>query len=336
MAVEELRNCIVVVTGASSGIGRATALAFAGRGASVVAAARNVRALTELEEAAADLSGEIVAQPTDVSDATAVSALGTAAATRFGRVDVWVNAAAVAMYARVEETEPDELRRILDVNVVGTMNGMRTAHRIMRGQRSGTIVNIGSVESRRALPLQSAYAASKHAVRALTDAFRTELSHERSPIELVLVMPSAINTPFFRHARSKLGVAPRPFPPVYEPEMVAESIVRMATHPVPDLIVGGGGKGLAELERLSTRLVDRVLGIRRIGRGEQESDRPDDGVDNLDAPIDEAGAIHGEWGGMARRRSWYTTLIGLHPVRTRVVTAGAAGIAVLAAIRSRR
>ena len=336
MAVEDLRNCIVVVTGASSGIGRATALAFASRGASVVAAARNARALSELELAAADLSGEIVAQPTDVSDADAVAALGVAATTRFGRVDLWVNAAAVAMYARVEETEADELRRILDVNVVGTMNGMRTAHRIMRDGSGGTIVNIGSVESRRALPLQSAYAASKHAVRALTDAFRAELSHEASPIKLVLVMPSAINTPFFRHARSKLGVMPRPFPPVYQPEMVAESIVRMATHPVSELIVGGGGRGLVALDRFSTQLTDRVLGIRRLGRGEQESDRPDDGIDDLEGPLDEPGDIHGEWGHMARRRSWYTTLVGLHPVRTRLLTAGAAGIAVLATLRARR
>ena len=324
-----------MVTGASSGIGRATAEMLAQAGSSVVAAARSERALRSLEDRSRDLAGEIIAQPTDVTDEEAVWALAATTTNRFGRIDAWVNAAAVAMYATVEDTQPDEMRRILDVNVVGTANGIRAALPVMERQGGGTIVNIGSVESRRALPLQSAYAASKHAVRGLTDALRAELAHRGSPVRLTLVMPSAMNTPFFRHARSKLGVVPQPFPPVYEPETVAEAILHAVRHPVRDVVVGGGGTGLALIERMSPRLLDAALSLPFIGRGLQRTEIPDDGRDNLDAPIDEPGRIHGEWGDMARRRSWYTSLVGLHPVPARLALIGLVGTLV-AAVRLRR
>ena len=152
MSTHDLRNHVAVVTGASSGIGRATALMLARNGASVVAAARNVRALETLAERSRDLAGEIVPQPTDVSDPYAVSALAATATQRFGRIDSWINAAAIAMYATVQDTEAHELDRILHVNVTGTANGIRAVLPLMERQGAGTIVNIGSVESARALP----------------------------------------------------------------------------------------------------------------------------------------------------------------------------------------
>ena len=331
----DFRNHIAVVTGASSGIGRATAVMFAQAGASVVVAARNERALQDLAASSHDLAGEIVPWRTDVSDPDAVAVLAAFAAERFGRIDTWVNAAAVALYAGVQDTEPAEVRRVLEVNVVGTANGVRAALPVMEAQGRGTIINIGSVESRRALPYQGAYAASKHAVKGLTDALRAELAHTGSPVRAVLVMPSSINTPFFRHARSKIGVMPQPFPPVYEPETVAEAILHAARHPIAEIVVGGGGAGLTMLERISPRLVDLVMSVRPIGRGLQVTDRPDDGVDNLDAPLDGPGSVHGEWGSMSRRRSLYTSLVALHPVASRAVLAAGIG-AVVVALRLRR
>jgi NAD(P)-dependent dehydrogenase (short-subunit alcohol dehydrogenase family) len=334
MSSTDLRHLVVVITGASSGIARATALAFARGGARVVAAARNAGALETLALEGAALDGEIVAAPTDVTDPSAVTALAETAVRRFGRIDAWVNAAAVAMYARVEDTEPHELARLLEVNVVGTANGVRAALPVMEEHGGGVIVNIGSVESERALPYQAAYAASKHAVKGLTDALRAELTESGSPVDVVLVKPSSMNTPFFRHARSKLGLMPRPVPPVYEPETVADAIVQAVRHPVREVIVGGGGRGLVLLERVSPALLDRVLGIRAIGRGTQTADRADDGRDNLDAPLDEPGAVHGKWGDEARGRSWYTTLVGLHPERARI--AGVLGIGALLLLLRRR
>jgi NADP-dependent 3-hydroxy acid dehydrogenase YdfG len=324
---------VTVITGASSGIGRATSLELTRRGATVLAVARNGRALDTLATEANP--GRIATRVADVTDPGAMDAVAAVATSQFGRIDTWVNAAAVAMYSTVDRTEPDELRRILDVNVVGTANGIRAALPIMERQGHGTIVNLGSVESRRALPYQSAYAASKYAVKGLTDALRAELALCDSPVSLVLVMPSAINTPFFRHARSKLGVQPKPFPPIYEPEAVAETIARVALHPVPEVIVGGGGKGIDLLDRISPRLADALLGQRLVGLGQQVTDRPDDGRDNLDAPLDETGSVHGEWGDQARRRSWYTSTLGLHPVGTRLAAIAAAG-AFLFARRVRR
>lgn len=330
----DLNEHVVVITGASSGIGRLTALDFARHGAHVIAAARNIRALRRLEEAAASMSGSITAVEADVTSSADLHAAAATAVAQHGRIDTWVNGAGVAIWATVEQTDPEEVRRVLEVNVLGVVHGTLAALEVMSSRDQGTIINIGSVESMRAMPLQSAYAASKHAVKGFTEALRAELKHEKRSIKLVLVMPSAINTPIFRHARSRLGgVMPRPHAPVYDPKVVSDAILAAAQNPVPRVIVGGAGAGLVLLQRVSPWLADRALSL--TGWTGQISDLPDAGLDNLDGPIDEAGQVRGDYGDGARQVSWYTRISGLHPAATRIALAGALSIGALMVSRRR-
>lgn len=320
---KRLPGHVVVITGASSGIGRLTALEFARGGAHVHAVARNRTALERLASSSAALAGTITPAVADVSDHAALRAIAQDAVARHGRIDTWINGAGVAIWARAEDTYPHEVRRVLEVNVLGVVNGTLAALEAMTPVDGGTIVNIGSIESERAMPLQSAYAASKHAVKGFTEALRAELQHEGRNIDVVLVMPSSINTPIFRHARARLGGRmPRPHPPVYDPAAVSQALVAVAQNPVRSVIVGGAGAGLVLLQRVSPGLTDRALAV--TGWSGQVSDRPDDGRDNLDNPVDEPGTARGAFGAGARRRSFYTRFIALHPVAVRGVALGAA------------
>jgi NADP-dependent 3-hydroxy acid dehydrogenase YdfG len=325
---------VVVITGASSGIGRLASLTFAGQGANVLVAARNERGLATLAAEADGLPGSITTVVLDVANHAAVQDLARLAVGRFGRIDTWINNAGVMVYARLADTSTDELRRILDVNVIGVHNGMRAAFDVMTAQRHGTIVNVGSVESIRAFPLQSAYAASKHAVKALTEAFRVELQDQRSPVRLVLIEPSYINTPLFDHARSKIGRRPRPVPPLYEPEAVVRALVHVATQPIDEVVIGGSGRLITWIERFSPRLSDIALRAMGLGFRAQRSDEPPHPIDNVDGPIDEGGAARGRWSSMAFGRSLYTDTVGLHRTSARLALAGlVASVVGLAAAR---
>ena len=333
--MENLEGHVAVITGASSGIGRLTALRFCEAGANVVAAARNATQLGLLQGEASGDPGTILAVPTDVSDPDAVRQLCVRALEVHGRIDTWINGAGIAIWARADETTPAEYRRIVEVNYLGVVHGTLAALEAMKPHDRGTIINIGSVESGRALPLQAAYAASKHAVKGFTESVRAELEHDGSHIRVSLVMPSAMNTPIFRHARARLGgVMPQPHPPVYEPDTVADALLHLATHPVDRVVVGGGGAGMVLLERLSPRLADLVL--KPVSLPLQYSDRPDDGIDNLDAPIEgEEPRIRDDW--PAKSTSWYTSAVGVHPMVGRAIVAGVAALAVVGLLgRGRR
>jgi short-subunit dehydrogenase len=323
---------VVVITGASQGIGRETSLLLARKGAAVVPAARNEEALRTLVDEIEMTGGRAEPVVTDVSDAEAVERLADRAIERFGRMDTWVNNAAVSVYARIEELTAEEMDRVVEVNLLGQMYGMKAALARMRPNGRGTIINVGSALSERAVPLQSAYVASKHGVAGFSEALRLELMETAPGIDVVLVLPSSINTPLFNFARSKLGVMPMPVPPVYEPHAVAEAIAHAAEHGGREIVVGGWGKLLIVAQQLSSTLLDRYMTLGRRMETQQKADRPDDPRDNLFQPSTGPGSTRGEFGDGAKPTSLYTRELELHPMRKRAITLAAA-VAGLVALR---
>jgi short-subunit dehydrogenase len=322
---------VAVITGASQGIGRETALLFGRRGASVVPAARNEVALKTLAAEIERTGGRAEPVVADVADYGAVERIAERAVERFGRIDTWVNNAAVSVYAHVDQLEPDEFDRIVRVNLLGQMYGSKVAATHMKRQTRGTIINVGSALSERAVPLQSAYVATKHGVAGFTEALRLELQESAPGIDVVLILPSSIDTPLFNFARSKIGVMPMPVPPVYEPAVVAEAIAHAAEHGGREIVVGGWGKLLIIGQRLSSTLLDRYMVQGHRAERQQETDRPDDRRDNLFEPSTGPGSTRGEFGEGAKQLSIYTRELELHPIRKRALTIAAvlAGIAVI-------
>ena len=320
-----LPDQVVVVTGASSGIGRAAAVAFAQAGASVVCAARGRDALDEVVAEIRAAGGTALAVPTDVARWDQVESLAASAVKRFGRVDTWVNNASVVVYGELEETTPAEFARVIDVNLMGVVHGTYAALPLLRRAGGGTIVNVSSVLGARAVPLLSSYVASKFAVRGFDDAVRMELLRNGDPITVTTVLPSSIDTPFFAHARSRSGRQPRPIPPVYAPEVVASAIVRAAEHPTREVVVGGGGAALLWLQRLMPGALDRLMTLGGLMHRVQLSRSPDDGVDNLDGPVSGPGAVRGDWSGHVAGSSAYTALVGHHPAVTGALKAVVTG-----------
>lgn len=325
----KIADQVVVITGASSGIGRECAIEMVRRGAVVVAAARNREALESLAASLVSSPGRVHTMVADVTDQEQVERLARTTVERFGRIDTWVNNAAVIEYATFSDSTAEEIRRIMEVNFIGQVHGMKAALEHMRSQGRGTIINMGSVTSRRALPLLSAYAASKHAIAGITEAARMELEYEGAGIDVTLVMPACINTPFYEHARAKLGgKLPAPFPPVYQPRSVAQAVLYAAEHRKRDIVVGGAGEALILLQKLSPRLVDwyMVQGGRFFRK--QRSSTPDDGVDNLFHPSRGPGHARGPYNEGALEISLYTKVFEMHPV---IKAAAIALIAPLAA-----
>lgn len=288
-----LAQQVVVITGASSGIGRETAHLFAREGAAVVLAAREERALQETAREVEAFGGRALAVPTDVSDPAQLERLADQAAKTFGRIDTWVNGAAVSTYGMVEKLTFAEMKRVIEVDLLGVMYGAKAALPYLRAA-GGTLINISSVVGKRAVPLQAPYSAAKHGVVGFSDALRDELRYENAGVAVTTILPYGIDTPFFYHARSKLGVLPRPTPPVYKPVDVARAIVHAAEHPTREIVVGAPAHATILTQRLSPTLLDWVMARAGMGVKMQVTDLPDDGADNLFAPMPpEAYAVHG-------------------------------------------
>jgi NAD(P)-dependent dehydrogenase (short-subunit alcohol dehydrogenase family) len=313
---------VLVVQGASSGIGRAVARAAGARGAKVVVAARNAEALANAVAEIEAAGGEGVALPGEATSEDDAATLCERAVEHFGRIDTFVASVMVTVYSEVEQLEPDELRRVLEVNFVGRALAYRAALPHLRASR-GTFVDVNSALAYRGIPLQAAYCASKAAGRAYFESARVELEKERAGVDLCLVLPGAVNTPQFDHARQKLGLQPQPVPPVYQPEVVAEAVLRVAEHPERELPVTWGAQKLLWGQKLSPRAADLVL--RRNGWQGQTTGEPKavGSPDNLWQPIPGDPGSHGRFDDRARGSSAWTA------ARLRLGKVG--GIAALAA-----
>jgi len=319
IALKPLSQQVVVITGASSGIGLVTARMAAKAGARVVLAARNAPALHRLAREIEEQGGQALSVPTDVTHDNDVRRLADAAIRRFGGFDTWVNNAGISVYGRIEEVSLEDHRQLFETNFWGLVYGSKVAVEHLR-RRGGALVNVGSVLSDRAIPLQGMYCASKHAVKAFTDALRMELEHDGVPVSVTLVKPSAINTPYPSHARNYLPVEPQNPPPIYAPELVAHAILRAAQVPVRDVVIGGGGRAMTMAGVYAPRLIDKVMEWAMFGL--QKTKRPPTGAHNaLYEPGDDLHE-HGDYEGHVRQTSAYLAA-SEHPIVTAAMAIGA-------------
>jgi short-subunit dehydrogenase len=321
-----LNNQTLVITGASSGIGLSTAKMAAERGAAVVLVSRADDTLQQIADEIKSAGGRAAYAAADVADPDAVDRIADVAIREFGGFDTWVNDAGISAYGKLEEVPLEDKRRIFDVNFWGVVHGCRTAVKHLR-ERGGVIINIGSIVSDRAIPLQGIYSASKHAVKGYTDALRMELEHDGAPIAVTLVKPSAIATPYVDHARSYMEQEPSLPPPVYDVREVARTILRCVERPVRDVVVGGGGRLLSTMGKLAPRLTDKYM-ERMLFDQQQGEDRSGPRAGTLYWPGTD-GRERGSYPGYVSRSSAYTRA-RLSLLRYAVPAAAAIAIAVLA------
>lgn len=321
--LKKIAEQVLVVTGASSGIGLATAAQAARLGAQVVLAARDEPSLRRAAEEIQREGGEAVYVVADVTDREAVQRVAERAVEAFGGFDTWVNNAGVAIYGRIEEVTLEDARRLFDVNYWGVVHGSLTAVEAMK-ERGGALINVGSVLSDRAVPLQGHYSAAKHAVKGFTEALRMELEAEQAPIAVTLVKPSSIATPYPQHARNYMEAAPTLPPPVYAPEVVARSILQCAQRPTRDVTVGAGGWGLARTGTLMPRLMDWYMKTAVFDQQKKEHAETD-GASNLYAPVPGSGRTRGDYDRHVMESSFFTRA-AMNPGKT-LLGAAALGLA---------
>lgn len=305
-------DSVVVITGASSGIGRATSLDFARRGATVVLAARREALLHEVAQECADAGGRALVVPTDVTDERGVQELARSAVESFGGIDVWVNNAAVTVFAPFEEAPPEDYRRVIETNLFGYVYGARAALPIFRRQGGGVLINIGSVNSVVPGPYASAYVMSKYAVRALGASLRQELALDGARnIHVCTVMPATIDTPFFQHSGNYTGLMVKPLPPVYTAERVAETIVGLVERPRREVFVGNAARMMATQWALAPAAMERQMAtaVDRLHLHHGRPMPPNSG--NLFRPMMEGSGISGGWQGESAERTRRYAMAGM-------------------------
>ncbi|MCY7335757.1 MAG: SDR family oxidoreductase [Chamaesiphon sp.] len=286
MKLKPIEQQVVAVVGASSGIGRETALQFAKRNAKVVVSARTESGLASLVDEITALGGDTIAIPADVAEFEQVKSIVDRTIDRYGRLDTWVHAAGTGIIAPFEQVTPEEFKRVIDVNLMGSVYGAMVAMPHLRQTGRGAFIAVSSVEARRSMPLQSAYSASKHGMEGFLDSLRSELKQEGFPISITNILPSVINTPFYNKARTKLGVMPTGIPPYYQPSLVAEAILHAAENPTRDMIVGDVGRVIDLLQKLVPDLTDTLVGAIAVPGQRTERIKATDDPNNLFEPIE--------------------------------------------------
>ena len=310
----------VVVTGASAGVGRATALRFARAGAAVGLISRDELALAEVATDIQELGGSACVAPADVAHADEVAAAADKIADALGPIDVWVNNAMVTVFSPFVDIAPDEFRRVTDVTYLGCVYGTQAALRHMRPRNRGTIVQVGSALAYRSIPLQAAYCGAKHAIRGFTDSVRAELIHDRRQIDLTIVELPAVNTPQFDWARTHLPSQPRPVPPVVQPEAIADAIYQAALRPKREYWIGASTIKVVLANMLLPGVLDRLLARKAYSGQMTKVPVTPNRRNNLLTPVHDLHRTHGSFGAEAARSA---VVVSGPAARIGVVLAGA-------------
>jgi NAD(P)-dependent dehydrogenase (short-subunit alcohol dehydrogenase family) len=327
---------VVMVTGASAGIGRAAALAFAARGARIGLLARGAAGRGGAREEVFRAGGDAITLQGDVADADRVDLCATRLEETFGPIDVWVNNAMTSVFSPVAEMTAGDYRRVTEVTYLGVVHGTLSALRRMRPRNRGAIVQVGSALAYRGIPLQSAYCAAKHAIQGFCDSLRAELLHEQSGVTLSMVQMPAVNTPQFSWSKSRLPHRAQPVPPIFQPEVAAQAICWAADHGIRELYVGLPAATAIVGNKVAPGLGDRYLA--RTGYASQQTSEPEDPdrPNNLYAAVDATRdfGTHGRFDDRARRSSWYLWAATHKPLLA-AASLACAGVAAAAAARVR-
>ena len=293
---------VVVITGASAGVGRAAARAFAKEGARIGLLARGEAGLEAAKRDVEDLGGEALVLLVDMADSRAVEAAAEAVEARFGSIDVWVNNAMTSVFSPISEMSADEFRRVTEVTYLGTVNGTLSALRRMRARGRGVIVQVGSALAYRSIPLQGAYCAAKHAIKGFTESLWCELLHDDSPIHVTMVQLPALNTPQFNWVKSRLPKKAQPVPPIFQPEVAAQAILWASRHRRREVWVGFSTWKAIIGERVAPRTLDRYLAKRGYSSQQYDGAVAPDRPSNLWEAVDarEDFGAHGDFDDRAK------------------------------------
>lgn len=303
------REQVVVITGASAGIGRATAVAFAKAGYAVALLARSEDGLEGAVREIKALGGTALALPTDVANADQINDAAARVEQILGPIDVWVNNAMVTVFSRALDVTPAEYQRVTDVSYLGTVHGTLAALRRMRERNHGTIIQVGSALAYRGIPLQSAYCAAKFAVRGFTDCLRSELIHEKSAVHLTMVQLAAFNTPQFEWARRHIRERPQPLPPIFQPELAASAILWSASHKRRELYVGFPALKTIIGNKLFPGFADWLAARQAVsGQKDEEAPLETERKDNLFNPVPGDMGAHGRFDDEAKDHSWQLSM----------------------------